>query len=140
MSVETDIRTGVFSHIQDGAILITDSSDLIPVVWPNVDLNPSKPYLRVNIIPIPTQAVGIKSLNRHTGIVQIDAVVESGVGEIKALEYVEQILALFPRNTYLQENTTEIGFVELGSVGPPLQETDGDGYYIPVSIPYIIYK
>ena len=128
MSVNNDIRVAVFDRIS--------TADILPVAWPNVHYDGTKPYCRVFFLSVPTSALGIRQLNLYEGIVQVDVVVSSGVGEIVAIGYCDQFINLFPRNLYLTQNTTEIGFIEPGYPGPAIQEDDG--YFLPVSIPYKI--
>lgn len=133
MSVLKDIHVAVFDRLEAATI-----TGIQGISWPNVTYNGDKPYLRINILPSPTKALGIRSTDIYEGFVQIDVVTKDGIGGINAVDIAEEIVALFPRNFHAEQGTSEIGFLEEGYPGPAIQEVDG--YFIPVSIPYIVIK
>ena len=123
-----DITRGIFDHLGANASL--------SVAYPNVKYEGVKPYFRANILPVPTVSLGIQALDRYDGFAQIDVVVKDDTGSIDAAGYVAEILTLFPRNSIITSGTTKIRFDVIGWTSPAVQ--DVDGYFIPVSIPYIV--
>lgn len=125
-----EIKKGVFKAIS--------SAGLGDVVWPNVPFTGKPPYLRLFVLPAQTETVGLNSIARLRGIIQIDCVVTAGGGEIEASEKAEAVLAELPRLTRIVEGSTTIEINATGWAGPGLQEPDK--YFIPVTIPYEVIK
>ena len=128
MGVDTDIRKGLFDALEDAGIL--------SISFPNVSFEGEKPYLRVNVLPAPTAPFAVTTTDIHEGFLQVDVVVKEGEGSIDAFDYVQRILDVFPRNTLITEGTTKIRIDQLGWPGLAIQQPDG--FFIPVSIPYIV--
>jgi hypothetical protein len=126
MSVITDIKSGLFSRIS--------SAGLGSVAWPNVPFSGNPPFLRVFVLPAQTETVGLATINRHRGIIQIDCVVAAGGGEIDASDLAGSVIATFPRGAEITSGTTTIRVNQQGWAGPGQQEPDR--YFVPVSIPY----
>lgn len=111
----------------------------LPIAYPNIaGQQPTTDYLRVNVLPAQTETVGVATLSRERGIVQIDVMTRAGIGAIKAGEYAAAVLALFPRNLTLTEAGEAVRFEREGWAAPALQ--DGSWYQVPVSIPYSILR
>lgn len=127
MGVETDILLGAFDTLSGAALGYQ-------IAYPNIEFTGTKPYLRINVLKANTSPYAVTRGDYHQGIIQVDVVVEVGVGMITASQKAEEVLAIFPRLLRINKNTTTIRIDERGSVGPDIQEPDG--YFIPVSIPY----
>jgi len=126
----TDIKTGFFKAIS--------SAGLGDVAWPNIPYSGKPPYLRVTVLPAQTESVGISSIDRMIGIIQIDCVVAAGGGDISASEKADDVIAAFPRLTRITEGTTTIEINRTGWAGPSQQEPDE--LFIPVTIEYEVIK
>lgn len=110
-----------------------ENSSILPVAYPNVEFSGSPPFLDCTMLPAETDSAGL-NIDIHTGLFQCSVVVEIGEGEIDALDYADQILALFPRNTSFTYDGIKIwlemsGYVSAGVIG-------GNKYSLPVTIPY----
>lgn len=111
----------------------------LPIAYPNVSGQlPTTDYLRVNILPAQTETIGVTTLSRERGIVQIDVMTRAGIGATKAGDYAAAVLSLFPRNLALTEAGEAVRFEREGWAAPALQ--DGTWYMVPISIPYSVLR
>lgn len=126
----------VFYKLQNAIIPYLNDNLTLPIAWPNRKYDGSKPYHRVSFLPAPVASIGLRSIDRYDGFIQIDTVVESDTGAIVVAGYCADILTLFPRNSIIKGDGITIRFNLAGYTSPAVQ--DVDGYFIPVSIPYTI--
>lgn len=131
MSLET-IQKAIFGRL--------DGSALPPRWYPNRSgigagqTQPDGTHLRVDILPAITDSIGLTALDQHRGVLQVKAMIKPDTGSVPAARIVEQVLALFPRNTELRQDGLRIRFDRSGYPGPSMQ--DGAWYATPVTIPY----
>lgn len=131
MSLVT-IQQAIFSRL--------DGSSLPPRWYPNrsgvgaSQAQPTGDHLRVDILPAITDSIGLNSLDQERGILQVTVMTKPDTGTIPAAKIVEQVLALFPRNTELRQDGLRVRFDRTGYPGPSMQ--DGAWYATPVTIPY----
>ena len=92
---------------------------------------PAGEHIRVNVLPVGTQPIGIATTNQITGILQCSVYVKDGTGTIRASQIADLILSAFARNTLLSNN---VRIDKQGSVNSGFS-VDG-WYHLPVSIPY----
>lgn len=126
MGTETDIINAFFNTL--------DVANVAPGAWPNVPYEGSTPYVRFHALPAGVESIGLSGIDHRVGVVQVDCVVDAGVGIIEASILADQIIALFPRNTRLVSGSTTVLINKASAMGPGMQEPDH--YFIPVTIPY----
>ena len=105
------------------------------IAYPNIDFTPTNDYVAVYVLPAETTAECLDNLSYKSGIIQVDCVVPSSVGEIKAAEYADIILSEFKNGTVITDGVliNRPPFVSAGF-------NMGNGYYkIPVNIRYRLY-
>lgn len=130
---------GVKTDIIRGFCLALEAANIAPVAWPNVDYDgKTKPYLRVSVLPAPTMALGVTTSDIHHGLYQVDVVVTAGDGALQPASLEDAVIAAFPRNRQIIENTTKIRFTKTGYAGPSMQS--GSEFFTPLSIPYKVYR
>lgn len=125
MSLE-NIKTAIYKHI-----------DLqvfgVPVLYTNEEKETQTgPHLIAMVLPAKTDSVGLNSIDKEQGIVQIDIMIKSGGGEIESAKLVDKVIDAFPRGLKLIENNQEICFNHKGWPSGDLQL--GDWVKTPVSI------
>ena len=126
MGTETDILTAIFTKLDD--------TNVAPGAWPNVPYDGETPYVRYHSLPAGVESIGLSGIDFRTGLVQVDCVVDAGVGMIAASTLADEVIAAFPRNTKLVSGSTTVMINQACFVGPGMQEPDH--YFIPISIPY----
>lgn len=102
------------------------------IAYPNINFNPSGDYVAVYTLPAETVNETIDGLVYKSGIIQVDCVTADKVGEIKAAQYADLVLAAFPVGTVITTGVivNRPTFVSRGL-------NTGDGHYkIPVTIQY----
>jgi len=128
-----NITTGIFSH------LANYSTSLPDLYWPNVNKDlPQDEYIKVDILPGNTQSLGVKSLDRTPGIIQLMVNVSEGSGTTRPLEIADQLLGYFPRGTEIEESGTKVRIDKAGYTSPAMQ--NGTWYSIAVSIPFYVLR
>lgn len=119
-----------------GLIEFVEAFAEIPVAVPNRTYNGERPYYRLSVMPAFNSSYGVTSGTRVNGIVQIDCVVDEDTGIAQVTALVDIIIQQFKRPLIITEGDTKIRFTRAGSPGPPI--TEGAGYFIPVSVPYVV--
>lgn len=130
MGIQSDIFVGVIKYLESFAS--------IPVAVPNRTYGGARPYYRLSILPAFTSTVGVSSLSRNGGILQIDAVVDEDIGVEDVGGHVDTIIETIKRPLIITENTTKIRFTQVGYPGPPVPGVNE--YTIPVTIPYTVLQ
>lgn len=130
MGTQSDIFIGVITYLESFAT--------IPVAVPNRTYSGSRPHYRLSILPAFTSTVGVKSLSRHGGILQIDTVVDEDTGIADVTAYVDTIIETIVRPLIITEGSTKIRFTQVGYPGPPISRVNE--YFIPVTIPYTVLQ
>lgn len=119
----------IFDHIHG-------ASYLPKVFYPNVDGDPSDDHLIVDILFGNTQTIGLNSTNQNKGIINVLVRVETGKGQVRAMQIVDDVLTLFQRNTVISNNDVTVRIDLQGYISPPLPN---NGWFtVPVTIPYNI--
>ena len=111
--------------------------DMPTIFYPNTNQTtvPSE-YVAAYVIPAPTENATIDGLEYQYGIIQIDCVTLSSVGEIKAAQLAEKIIAAFKVGTQIS-GVLKVHRPSYASAG--IQT--GDGHYkIPVTVRYQCYS
>ena len=89
-------------------------------------------YVRIHIMPIPTDTFSFDGGILQAGLIQCDCVIKEDLGEIKAAQIADKIINALP-------NTTVIS-AELKVSKPPYAsgglQLDNGAYMIPVTIQY----
>lgn len=130
--INSKIAKGLFKYFENS------STGLPAIYWPNLSEDETLPdeYLKLDILSANVTSIGVRTLDKHPGILQIMVNVREGTGEITAKNYADQILSIFPRNTQILEQGIRINVDKTGYISAPLP---GDGWYsIAVSIPYYV--
>lgn len=103
------------------------------VLYPNITYaTPPEEYLRVAVMPLPTETVTYDNGELQYGLFQVDCVTRDGIGEIKAAEYAELIISSFKNGTVISGGlkVTRAPFAGAGF-------NNGAGrYVIPVTVRY----
>jgi hypothetical protein len=110
----------------------------VPIVWPNVtpDKNPLEClHVRVNVLPLQTEAVGVCAIDWHRGILQVAVYDRHGAGEIRALEIADIFARALPRGHEIYVDGYLLRFDRAPSLIPAVQ-TDNGWYFIPVQFLY----
>lgn len=119
----------IFDHIHG-------ASYLPKVFYPNVDGDPIDDHLIVDILFGNTQTIGLNSTNQNKGIINVLVRVETGKGQVRAMQIVDDVLTLFQRNTVISNNDVTVRIDLQGYISPPLPN---NGWFtVPVTIPYNI--
>lgn len=119
----------IFNHLHGSGSMPT-------IYYPNIDGEPNEDHIIVSILFGNTNTVGLNSTNQNKGIINVLVRVETGKGQIRAMQIADDVLALFQRNTVLTSNDVTVRIDLQGYVSPPLPN---NGWYtVPVSIPYNI--
>jgi hypothetical protein len=119
------IKTSIFTQLET-------IGGLPAIHYPNIgDALPVTDYIRPDVLPAATDAVGIKTTDRESGIFQVSIFTAKGSGELVAARVAQLLLDGFPRNLSL----TGVRFDKTGSVEPSLFE--GKWQITPVSFIYI---
>jgi hypothetical protein len=119
------IKTSIFTKLESLA-------GLPDIFYPNVGKPlPSTDYIRPDVLPAATDAVGLASTDQENGIFQVSIFIVKGSGELVAPRVAQLLLDGFPRNLAL----TGVRFNKTGSVEPPVYE--GKWQITPVSFTYI---
>lgn len=127
---------GVDLNIYNAITAIFETAYEDETVFPNVGHDGSKPQLRLSFLPAPTEPHGVSSGDIYEGFVQVDVVIDEGVGAQQGLVLAETVLGMFPRNHHIVESDTKIQFIKKGWLSANVQ--DETGYFIPVTIPYLV--
>lgn len=113
-------------------------SGLPTIMYPNVKSPATIPneYMAVYVIPAPTESATIDGVEYQYGIIQIDCVTLSAVGEIKASQLAQKIISAFKVGTQIS-GVLKVNKPSYASSG---MQT-GDGHYkIPVTVRYQCYS
>jgi hypothetical protein len=86
------------------------------------------------VLPAETDTIGLASLNKANGLLQIDVKIKSSRGQIKAATIVDDVIAALPRGTELIEGVTKVRIDQAASASQGIQ--DGAWYTVPVRIPF----
>ena len=117
------IQTALYNKLESLA-------GLPEIFYPNIGGEPTGNYLVPFVLPANTEALGIRSTDRETGVFQVSIYVVKGSGELAASNIAKIILDGFPRNLDL----TDVRIDRTGSIGPAIE--DGKWRMLPVSITY----
>ena len=124
MAIET-IKTAIYTKLETLAGLPT-------IFYSNVGgVLPTGSYIRPDVLPATTDAVGIATTDRESGIFQVSIFTVKGGGELESARIAQTLLNGFPRNLQL----SGVRFDVTGSVNPSLYE--GNWQITPVSFTYI---
>ena len=124
MAIE-QIKTSIFTKLESLA-------GLPAIFYPNVGATiPATDYIRPDVLPATTDAVGIKTTDQENGIFQVSIFTVKGSGELVAPRVAQLLLDGFPRNLAL----TGVRFDKTGSIGASLPE--GKWQITPVTFIYI---
>lgn len=110
----------------------------VKIVWPNTAAYQpvyGTPFYRVSFLAGPSERLTHGNADRHTGIMQVDAVSPSKSGMAPAIILARKVAAHFDRRD-ISENGITARIIKAPSLGPHMQ--DDDWYTIPVSITYTI--
>lgn len=112
-------------------------SGLPAIFYPNVKRPATIPseYVAVYTIPAPTETKTIDGVEYQYGIIQIDCVTLSSVGEIKASQLAQKILTAFKNGTVISGGLR----VHKPSYASGGMQMDGH-YKIPVTVRYQCYS
>ena len=107
------------------------------VAWPNAAFKTvtGTPYYRAFFLGVPPERIGYGNTDRHTGILQVDAVVPARTGITTPLTMARAVAVQFDRGK-IMSGTITIRVIKSPAVGTPLSEVDW--YYIPVSVTYTL--
>jgi hypothetical protein len=108
-------------------------SGLPDIFYPNVNQGtiPSE-YLKINVMPVPTATIGVKTVKIRSGLIQITVVTKDNIGELRAATIAQLVMTAFARGTTLSDGT-RISKEPYASAG----FNDGKGHYhMPVTIQY----
>lgn len=130
MGIDKDLAVTLFNVIADANILHT--------AWPNVQYPGDMPYAQVWFMPARTANLGLSSGESRSGILQVNIVIDSGIGMIDAIEYAERFMELIPRGTRLTFGANMVFFDSPPSLGPYIQQEDYMA--LPVSFEYRTIK
>lgn len=118
---------------------LNDNANILPHICPPNVRNPSgnnscmpNEYIIIDIMPVPTEAIGINSLNRIQGYINIIIVTPAGTGALRAYEIAKNLLDLFPRNLQMTYSRIDLP----GYLAPALPG-DGVTYQVPLVIPFV---
>lgn len=121
------------------AVLAAASPDT--VAMPNVEFNPEQleKYYEVYVLPGNVTPFDLCGHYVQPGICQISCFVKEKVGEIKAVEMAQKIVAAFPQNTRFKDdafqiNTSSNAYYSKGA------NTKNGWYVVPVTIPYTVHN
>ena len=124
MAIE-QIKTSILNRLESLA-------GLPDIHYSNIGADiPLTNYIRPDILPATTDAVGIVTTDRESGIFQVSIFTVKGGGELEASRIAQTLLDGFPRNLSL----AGVRFDVTGSVGASLYE--GKWQITPVSFSYI---
>ena len=123
----TKLLTSIYDYL--GTI-----SNIPKLLYPNIEYS-SLPdeYIRVFVMNATPDDIGVKNISMKSGIIQCNVTIKESIGEIKASEIADLIIASFPRNTVIPTSKIRIDKTPYASQGI----NDGSGWYImPVTIEY----
>lgn len=103
--------------------------------WPNIQADiPTADHVRIDVLPAPTETLGISGPEWQRGIVQITVFVRDGTGAVNADNIADTVIASFPRGTTISSGGISVRFDEKGWKSPGIP--GGGWYQVPVTIPY----
>ena len=104
--------------------------------YPNIEYStPTGDHLNVFVLNSTPDTIGIARIIWYSGFIQIDSVVEHGVGEVKAATNAQAVMDAFPIGTVLTNGTTSIRVDDAPYASAGIVRDDG-WYSIPITIPY----
>lgn len=120
-------------------------SPAITVAYPNIVFTPPTPafgtqWLRANFLPAPKIALGIDdgAMNQISGILQVDALMYPGAGELPVARLAQAVTSWFARGTELTQDSQRVRIVRTPYRGRLI--ADDPWVFIPVSIPYLAFS
>lgn len=122
------------SEIAKGAFAVLSGIAGIPdISYPNIDYTTANEYVAVEVLGVESEAatVGCDDL---MGIIQASVYVRDGIGVIVPLDYVDLIVAAFPKGLEVTNGGTKFRVTKTGWPAPRLIDKQGWIQY-PVSIP-----
>jgi hypothetical protein len=121
--------------IADLLTFINNLTGLPALYWPNISAPvPTGNHARVDVLPVPTESMGVSGPEWQRGIVQFTVMVRDGTGAVGADAIAETIISKFPRGTSFSSSGLSIRFDEKGWKSPG--SASGGWYQVPVTIPY----
>jgi hypothetical protein len=122
-----EITESVYTHLNDEA--------LAPVYVANYESKalpqpPDGEHLKLFVLPLPTDTLGLVTPARENGLVQVNVFVKDGTGVVRPATLAQQVLDTFARGLKL----TGVQFDVVGSIAPSFEI--GGWYVTPVTIPY----
>ena len=121
---QTEIITAIYTKI-------SSTPNLPQKVYENVPTDASGEYLEVFLMPLPNQTQTFNGGELKSGLVQINVVVPTKTGTIRAAEVVDLLLETFKNGTKITEHL-KVSRPSYASSGI----TDELRYIIPVTIQY----
>ena len=98
----TKLLTSIYDYL--GTI-----SNIPKLLYPNIEYS-SLPdeYIRVFVMNATPDDIGVKNISMKSGIIQCNVTIKESIGEIKASEIADLIIASFPRNTVIPTSKIRI--------------------------------
>lgn len=117
----------------------------VSTAYPNMPFTQPTPafgvqWLRANFLPAPKFATGIDtgSANQISGILQVDALMYPGAGELAVARLAQTVANWFARGTVLTQDGQRVDIVRTPYRGRLLK--DDPWVFVPVSIPYLAFS
>lgn len=121
--------------IADLFTYINNLTGMPTLYWPNISSPvPTGDHARVDVLPVPTESMGISGPEWQRGIVQFTVMVRDGTGAVNADAIAETIISKFPRGTKFSSGAISVRFDEKGWKSPG--SASGGWWQVPVTIPY----